>query len=157
MKCEKCGKEANVFYRSNINGKVSTMNLCSECAEKLNGENGFTNMEKAFDNMFGNFFGGLFTPMTLNPWNSFGFGMPMMNLPRFRIMLEPMTDSEPKDTAAAPAEPRTENETKDEQKIDPEMSKRRELNMLRQQMAEAVKNEEFEKAAELRDKIHGLE
>ena len=153
MKCEKCGKEANVFYRSNINGKLTTMNLCSECAEKMKGENEFMDMDKMFDNMFGNIFGGsLFTPMTMNPWNGFGFGMPMLSFPRFRIMLEPMTENEPKEQAKA----EDTDDTKVEEKIDPELSKRRELNMLRSQMDEAVKNEEFEKAAELRDKIREL-
>ena len=154
MKCEKCGKEVNVFYRSNVNGKVTTMNLCSECAEKVKGENGFMDMEQMFDNMFGNIFGGsLFAPMTFNPWNSFGFGMPMMGMPRFRIMLEPMTGSD----TEAEVKQETAPEAKVEEKVDPEMAKRRELNMLRSQMDEAVKAQEFERAAELRDKIRELD
>ncbi|MBQ6539458.1 MAG: UvrB/UvrC motif-containing protein [Oscillospiraceae bacterium] len=156
MKCEKCGKEANVYYRSNVNGKVTTMNLCEECAEKVKNEGGFMDMDRMFDNMFGNMFsdvfgGSLFTPITMNPWNGFGM-MPMFRMPKFRIMLEPMTGDE----HGAETKAEKKAEVKDDQQIDPEMAKRRELNMLRSQMEEAVKNEEFEKAAELRDKIRSL-
>jgi protein arginine kinase activator len=42
-------------------------------------------------------------------------------------------------------------------KIDEEMKKRREINVLREQLKQAVKSEEFEKAAILRDKIRELE
>ena len=35
MKCENCGNhEANYHYRANINGEVSEMHLCSDCAEE---------------------------------------------------------------------------------------------------------------------------
>ena len=35
MLCERCGKhEANVHITKNINGKVTEMNLCSECADR---------------------------------------------------------------------------------------------------------------------------
>jgi protein arginine kinase activator len=156
MKCSKCGKEANVYYRSNVNGKVTTMNLCDECAKKLNDETGFMNMDHMFDqfdNMFGSMFGGmsnLLSPMFANPWANFGFNMPSL-MPKYRIMLEPVTENEQRPTEKAETVQETAHE------VDPEMRKRRELNALREQMNEAVKNEEFEKAAELRDKIRGLQ
>lgn len=137
MKCEKCGKEANFYYRSNINGKVTTMNLCSECADKSGTHMGMMDMDSVFDSMFRDMhsmFGGF-----MNPWR--GFSIPS---PRIHILLEPSGE-------AKKAEPKTE------QKIDPEMAKRRELNALREQMNIAVQNEEFEKAAELRDKIKELD
>lgn len=140
MKCEKCGKEASFYYRSNINGKVTTMNLCSECADKSGIE--MMDMNSVFDSMYNdmfNVFGSMFTPMMMNPWRS-----PGMMRPRIHIMLEPANDA-------------NKTETKSEQKIDPEMSKRREINALREQMNAAVKNEEFEKAAELRDRIRELD
>lgn len=148
MKCEKCGKEANFYYRSNINGKVTTMNLCSECAEK---SGDIMNMDSVFDNMYNdmfNMFGSMLSPMTLSPWSGFGLGMPTMSRPRFRITLEPVNENG--------EAVKTEPETKAADRVDPEMSKRRELNMLREQMNMAVRNEEFEKAAELRDRIKEL-
>jgi len=157
MKCEKCGKEANIYYRSNVNGRVTTMNLCDECARKLNDETGFMNMDHmfdGFDSMLGNMFGGIsnmFAPMFRNPWTDFGFNMPM---PRYRIMLEPVTENEHKPAEQTEEKAQTQAQT---QQVDPEMQKRRELNALREQMNEAVKNEEFEKAAELRDKIKAIQ
>ena len=36
MLCEKCGRRKSViFYRENIGGKVSTFNLCAECADSM--------------------------------------------------------------------------------------------------------------------------
>ena len=50
---------------------------------------------------------------------------------------------------------KTENKT--ETKVDPELSKRRELNMLKNQLDEAVKEQRYEDAIVLRDKIKELE
>lgn len=37
MKCENCGKnEATITYNQNINGKVTSINLCEDCARALN-------------------------------------------------------------------------------------------------------------------------
>lgn len=144
MNCEKCGKEASFHYRSNVNGKVTTLKLCAECAEK---SDDVMNMDSIFDSMYSdmfNMFGSMLTPM-MNPWR--GFGMQRAMSPRIHIMLEPA--NEVNKAAKVKAKP--------EQEIDPEMSKRREINALREQMNAAVQNEEFEKAAELRDRIRELD
>ncbi len=56
MKCEKCGKnEANTYVTEIINGQKKEYHLCSECAEGIG--------LKSFDNMeinIGNFLGGIF-------------------------------------------------------------------------------------------------
>lgn len=42
MKCSNCGKNtANITYQQNINGKVINLNLCEECAHKLGIFNSF--------------------------------------------------------------------------------------------------------------------
>ena len=34
MRCDRCGKnEATFYYKSNINGKVTQIHLCPQCAE----------------------------------------------------------------------------------------------------------------------------
>ncbi len=55
MKCQNCNKnEANAFVRKNINGKVTEMHLCSECAAKLGIMHDFS-VENIFgDTFFGN-------------------------------------------------------------------------------------------------------
>ena len=36
MRCDGCGKnEATFYYKSNINGKVTQIHLCPQCAEEL--------------------------------------------------------------------------------------------------------------------------
>lgn len=153
MKCEKCGKnEVNYYYSSNINGKVTERHLCSECAAEFerskdyfNNNDVFTEMENMFSGMFGrNTF--------MNPWNDFGFQMPTMLLPRINIMLggHPAGD-------VYMDKPEVEEEKTEKREIDPKMSKRRQLNALRHQMKEAARHEDYEKAAELRDKIKELE
>ena len=147
MKCERCGKEASFHYRSNVNGKITTMNLCSECAEK-SGEMGIMKMDSVFNDMYNdmfNMFGSMLTPRMLSPWS--GLGMQRAMMPRMRIIFEPLDETKKIE----------KNDVKTEQKVDPEMNKRREINALREQMSMAVQNEEFEKAAELRDKIRELD
>lgn len=42
MKCSKCGKNnANITYNQNVNGEVTNLNLCEECAHKLGIFNSF--------------------------------------------------------------------------------------------------------------------
>lgn len=68
MLCEKCKKNtANVFYNENINGKTRSYALCSDCAEKMQ-ENGeiqdmnsmFTNFADPFAEFHDPFFSGFF-------------------------------------------------------------------------------------------------
>lgn len=55
MKCSNCGKkEANFIYTESINGIKKEIRLCSECADKL----GFLDMSISMPNIdFSNFFG----------------------------------------------------------------------------------------------------
>ena len=42
MKCQNCNtRQATVHYKETINGATREMNLCEECAAKLQGESGF--------------------------------------------------------------------------------------------------------------------
>lgn len=50
MKCQSCGKrEATVRYKENINGNKQEIYLCSNCADKM----GFTDFSNIFSPMFG--------------------------------------------------------------------------------------------------------
>lgn len=58
MLCEKCGnKEATFYYHENVNGKQKTYRLCADCAAELekSGEISTLNPEKYLDS-FGSFF-----------------------------------------------------------------------------------------------------
>ena len=153
MKCENCGKnEVTFVYQSNVNGQITEKHLCSECAERL----GYTQRLAAQSQrmMRGLFGGGLFDDF-FTPFPSL--------LGRMNRMLESPFDDFFADMPAlgAPAEAKQEapkaQETLLEQEEQNEISKKRQLNALRMEMQKAVQEENFERAAELRDQIHSLE
>ena len=154
MKCENCGKnEVTFVYQSNINGKVTEKHLCAECAEKL----GYTqkiaaHSQRMMQNFFGNsifgnsFFDDFFSPvpslmgrMLEDPFDDFFADMPALG--------------------AAPA--KQEEQKKEDDLVDREEQGRfaylRQMNALKMEMKKAVHQENFERAAELRDEIHKLE
>lgn len=155
MKCENCGKnEVTFMYQSNINGQVTEKHLCSECAEKL----GYTRKIAAHSrSMMQNFFGGsLFG-------NSFfdDFFSPMPGL-MGRMLEDPFDDFFADMPALGAAqEQKQESQRKQDDLVDGEEQGRfahmRQLNALRMEMKKAVHQENFERAAQLRDQIHQLE
>lgn len=153
MKCENCGKnEVTFVYQSNVNGQVTEKHLCSECAEKL----GYTQKLAAHSQrMMQNFFGGSLFDDFFTPFPSL--------LGHMNRMLESPFDDFFADMPAlgAPAEARQEapkpQETLLEQEEQNQISKTRQLNALRMEMRKAVREENFERAAELRDQIHSME
>lgn len=152
MKCENCGKNEVAFvYQSNVNGHITEKHLCAECAEKL----GYTQKlaEHSQRMMRGLFGGGLFEDF-FTPYPSL--------LGRMNRMLEDPFDDFFADMPAlgAPAEPEPSQKPQDsllEQEEQNQISKTRQLNALRMEMQQAVRQENFERAAELRDQIHALE
>ena len=153
MKCENCGKnEVTFVYQSNINGHVEEKHLCSECAEKL----GYTQRINAHSpRMMQNFFGrgSLFGSSFFNDF----FSPSLMGR-----MLEDPFDDFFADMPALSAAPARQQETKKEEDlVEKEEQSRfsylRQLNALKVEMKKAVHQENFERAAELRDQIHKLE
>lgn len=153
MKCEHCGKnEVTFVYQSNVNGQVTEKRLCGECAEKL----GYTqrlaaHSQRMMQNLLGgSFFDDFFTPlpsllgrmnrMLESPFDDFFADMPALGAP-----------------AEAAQEPPKPQDTLLEQEEQSQISKARQLNALRMELQTAVREERFERAAELRDQIHSLE
>ncbi|MCL2627344.1 MAG: UvrB/UvrC motif-containing protein [Oscillospiraceae bacterium] len=136
MKCQKCGRnEVNFHYTSDVNGQVTQMHLCSDCAE----QSGYN-----IDQMFGDMFTGMF-PMRKQ--SSFlPFAIPVLQI---GSGFAPARQTE--HTCKCGCSP---NVSQTEVEVDEKLKQRRELN---QQMRIAAENEDFEKAAELRDKIKELE
>lgn len=150
MKCENCGKnEVTFVYQSNVNGHVTEKHLCAECAEKL----GYTQKLAAHSQrmMRGLFGGGLFED----------FPYPSL-LGRWERLLEDPFDDFFADMPAlgAPAEQDRPQEAQDgllEQEEQEAISRTRQLNALRLELQRAVRDEDFERAAQLRDQIRGME
>ena len=146
MKCQKCGmNEVTFHYSSNVNGCVTEKHLCSKCAA----ESGY-DIGQMFDMgqlaELGNFLDTMlliqsgFVPLAIPKMQS---GAMLPYTTRHQAGMIGRTDN----CGCGCAKPSNVE-------VDEEMSLRRELNA---QMRVAVANEEFEKAAELRDKIRQLE
>ena len=142
MKCEHCGKnEATFYYKSNINGKVTQLHLCADCAEAL----GYTeNLRK-----------------TMRPMSLFGddffsrpFGMleDMMGHFGSRLLTEFPAPTEPEDSQENQA-PRQELVPEQERQ---KLQAQRQKNALEHQLQTAIREERYEDAARLRDEIRGL-
>ena len=147
MKCQNCGKnEVNFHYSSNINGCVTETHLCSQCAA----ESGY-DIEQMFE--IGSVFEGIL-PMRSNVSGFIPMAIPMLGA----NSLFPFTKI-PRRGMIGQGEPCTcgcgqKEFINSNVEVDEIMSKRRQLNA---EMREAVAKEEFEKAAQLRDKIKALE
>ncbi len=174
MKCTNCGiNNANCHYKYSINGKVTEQHLCSECAKKLHPERQFAADAKEL-------FGGFEEPMNALVGNSFfdddsffdndgffdddffnmgnmmnrmmgGFMRPMMGFfPTYRIYapntMRTVREPAAPDTAAGSCAA-----------VDPELSRQREINSIREKMKSAAENEDYETAAKLRDQLKSME
>lgn len=158
MKCDKCDNEAVLHYQSNINGEISEYHLCADCAKK----EGFGEMldfrpNSMFENFFSEPFGGLMSGFGSMPFGGF-FGRsllaPVMTIPQVRIMIGDPEKACETENATESTEKQRDNIPDD---AGEEIRSKRELFGLKHQLRSAIRNEEFEKAAELRDKIHDLE
>lgn len=146
MKCENCGRnEANFIYRSNINGRVEEHYLCQACAEKLGYTRSFFDQRPSvMDSFFGN--------------NSFFSSMPSL---MGRMLESPFDDffDEMPAIGTVPVQ-EVQKERKDNLMSCEDQSRfsyLRQMNALKHAQKKAIHEEDFERAAQLRDEIHKLE
>ena len=149
MKCEKCGKEANFYYSSTVNGQHEEHCFCADCAKEAGFENAFSfETMQPFGGMFDGFFDSFFAPMRLLPsFDSFG-------TPFGRMM---MTQAAPRTRTRTRTAPQSEAEIKVPDDAGEDVKKRREREALKQQLREAVEKEDFETAITLRDQINKMD
>lgn len=157
MKCEHCGKnEVTFLYRSSVNGNVTERHLCGECAEKL----GYTRAMAAQNrSMMQNFFNrnslfdGFFSPVSdlmgrsgwllEDPFEDF-----FSEMPALRSALQKEQQK---------VEPRKQQNELVDHEEQKRFSRMRQVNALRMEMRRAVGQEDFERAAQLRDELRALE
>ena len=159
MKCENCGKnEVTFVYQSNINGKVTEKHLCSECAEKL----GYTQKIAARNrSMMQSFFGG--SLLGNGFFDDFFSPMPSLMGRSGWLLEDPFDDffTDMPALSAAPAQQEQANQKQADDLVGKEEQSRfaymRQVNALKLEMKKAVHQENFERAAQLRDQIHQLE
>lgn len=185
MKCQKCGKnEVNFHLSSNVNGCVTDTYLCSKCAAESGYNLGqIFDAGDLLDSLI-QLLGmqdanpGSFMPMPMPmqmqmptpiqpippiplipPIPGFTPAYPMPAIPftagqpfpgaRLFIIRHPAEYPFDENRAAPPPAPPAD--------VDAEMQKRREINAIREQMRQAAENEDYEKAAQLRDIIKQME
>lgn len=135
MKCEHCGiHDATFFCKTNVNGRVSQVHLCPDCAEKL----GYTH---SFEEALRRGQRRLFDPFSL--LGDFGM-MPKSVLTEFPAPTE-------EETAPAPQTELVDNI--EAAKLQAECKR----NVLQAQLRAAIDEERYEDAAKLRDELKALD
>lgn len=167
MKCQHCNQnEATTYFKQNINGEVTEMHLCSDCAREMGLMDSFMP-----ENMFADSFLG----------NLLGAGIPSMNIlsgvdrcencgstfndiinsgrvgcsncySKFSDKLEPSIVKLHGNTSHI-GKHISYSEVPEKEKKPQEKD---ELTRLKEELKQAVKEQRFEDAAVLRDKIKGL-
>ena len=158
MKCEHCGKnEVTFVYQSNINGKVTEKHLCSQCAEQLGYAQKLTSRSQRMMRNFRDdfFFGGSLLEDFFSPVPSLMGRMERMLESPFEDFFAEMP------ALGAKAEESGQEQPKQEELVSQEeqerFAKMRRMNALRMEMKQAVHQEDFERAARLRDELRALE
>lgn len=175
MLCEKCGKnEATFYYRENINGTEKTFRLCADCAKKLEesgeirsfDENFFHSMGKIFsgDNLFGSLFAPASTRHSVGNGNREKKTCPLCGF-TFEDIAEngklgcPMCYEVYGDALPATIQRihgRTKHTGNVPKRFRAALEAKEKLQKLEDELREAIQNEAYEKAAELRDAIRAL-
>lgn len=168
MKCQKCGaNNANTHVKTVINGEFREYDLCSDCAHKMGYTNIFADMDNEFSGLIGSFFGNVLPARTQATRCEFcGSSYPEIAktgmvgcahcydlfadrlYPSIRRMHGNTTHCG-KNSPTARAE-RAKDTKQPETKED-------KLSQLKQQLDQAIKEQNFEHAAELRDQIKEME
>ena len=164
-KCDKCGAQnATTHVKTIINGELTEYDLCSACAHKLGYTNVFADFESDFPSLLGSFFGNVLPARTQSTRcefcgttyaeiansghvgcaNCYSLFADRLNPSIVRIHGNAAHCGKHSKAAAQAREEHAE--TKEEK-----------LRRLQSQLDEAVKQQEFERAAELRDEIKGME
>jgi len=157
MICQECNlNEATVTLNTNINGVKSTRHLCSSCAAKY-GIGQVSGIGEMFSGLFGNVLG-MFSEApqelsckgcgyTLSQYNRTGLLGCEQCYDSFRQQLLPFIKRVHGNVVNKP----------DEIKPDSKQEQQDEISKLKKELQEAVQAEEYEKAAQLRDRIKLME
>ena len=174
MLCENCKKnEATAYIKTNVNGEVHEYHLCPQCAAEMQQSGAFGSLFN-WENMFGPMMSGFDLVSSLLSPTFAGFGaMPSVTSGKrcsvcgsdFRSIADsgkvgcPNCYTEFRARLAPTIKKLHGNGVHcgKHSKVTTQENKESETAELKKQLAEAVKSENYELAAELRDKIRALE
>lgn len=165
MKCNHCGKnEANTHYKRVINGKKEEMYLCEECARELGVMNDFSFEPFSMDTFFGNLLGAgaaalnsiagvdrcTYCGSSFNDIVNSGKVGCANCYDRFESKLNPSIEKlHGRTRHVGKSVSYTVEEDEEQESVD-------ELTKLKEEMKLAIKEQRFEDAAIIRDKIKNL-
>jgi protein arginine kinase activator len=169
MLCEKCSKnEATVYYRENVNGKEKKYALCADCAKKLeaNGEislNSFRPQDElgVFNSIFKNFFApnehnDAQIPETKRcPLCSSSFNE-LVKDGRVGCALCYDTFSAELERTISNIHSNAVHCGKSPSKFRGKLDVKRKIRALESELKEAIKDERFERAAQIRDELNSI-
>lgn len=182
MLCEKCGRnEATFHYHENINGKKRDYDLCGECAETMqkNGEISTVSPEKYLDS-FGSFFEDFADPFKSmdNLLSGFFGEAPLLQgsrktgekkCPACGMTLREFAENgmagcpECYDAFADELKPtitrvqgKSEHRGRAPLRMREKLDERKKIEALEKEQKKAVKEENYERAAEIRDELRKL-
>ena len=153
MLCEKCGKNnATVLYTQIINGKKSSINICSKCAS---GESLFENFGSLLS------FGGRnesaaacpLCKMTLAEFTRKGRMGCGKCYDTFRAQAKSMLQK----IHGTPVHTAVSEKTVQEPKAEVQKKEKSEIDILKEKLQEAISAEKYEEAAKIRDEIREKE
>ncbi len=173
MLCENCKKnEATAYIKTNVNGEVHEYHLCPECAAQMQNSGAFGSMFN-FDSMFSPMSGfDLVSSLLSSPFGGFS-AMPSIGSGKRCSVCGSDFSSIAKSGKAGCPNCYTEFRAKlaptvrkihgntvhcgKHSKVTTEQSNESQIADLKKQLTEAVNSENYELAAELRDKIKSME
>lgn len=168
MKCQKCNKnEANTHVKRVINGEFEEYHLCSDCAKEMGYSNIFSDFTNSFADDFNSLFGSFFEnalPARTQATRCETCGTSYNDIARTGMMgcadcyevfadrilptIRRIHGNTTHMGKNSPSYKKVEVQGKN-----PETEPKDELAELKEQLDTAIKNQEFEKAAVLRDRI----
>ena len=166
MKCQKCGaNNANTHVKTIINGEFKEYDLCSECAHKMGYTNVFADMDNEFSNLLGSFFGNVLPARTQATRCEF-CGSTYSEIAKtgqvgcancYKLFADQLYPSIRRIHGNTKHCGKNSGRAAAAAKKPAEMTKEEKLADMKKQLDAAVKEQNFELAAELRDKIKETE
>ena len=167
MKCQKCGaNNANTHVKTIINGEFREYDLCSECAHKMGYGNVFADMENDFSGLLGSFFTNVLPARTQATRCEF-CGSTYAEIAKtgqvgcancYELFADRLYPSIRRIHGNTTHCGKNSGKASSKQPKQPaEMTKEEKIAEMKRQLDAAVKEQNFERAAELRDKIKETE
>lgn len=169
MKCQKCNeRQANTHIKQVINGEFKEYDLCSDCAKELGYTNIFGDFNSDFVNDFSSLLGGFFSnalPARSQATRCEVCGTSYADITRngmigcskcYEIFAEQLMPTIRRVHGNTTHCGKHSKFAKTQIKEEP-LNKSNLVDELKEQLETAIKNQEFEKAAQLRDKIKEME